>query len=67
MSQLPRIAWSVAEFAEMAGLSKDAVYDLLNAGDIPGTKFGQQWRVADSFVKQVEAGTVEVPAVRRSA
>ena len=55
---LPRIAWSVAEFAAMTGLSSDAVYDQIHAGEIPATKFGQQWRIANSYVEQVAAGTV---------
>jgi len=67
MTELKRIAWSATEFAEMVGLSKDVVYDLLQAGDIPATKFGQQWRIADAYVQQVAAGTAELPIARRSA
>jgi excisionase family DNA binding protein len=67
MSTLPRIAWSVAEFAEMTGLSTDAVYDAIHAGEIPAVKFGQQWRIANTYVQQVAAGTVEVAQRRRSA
>jgi excisionase family DNA binding protein len=66
VNDLPRIAWSASEFAEMVGLSRDAVYDLLASGDIPATKFGQQWRIADAYVQQVRAGSVELP-LRRSA
>lgn len=66
-AKLPRIAWSVAEFAQMTGLSEDCVRELLRNGDIPATKFGQQWRIADSYVQAVAAGTVEVPAVRRAS
>lgn len=66
MGELKRIAWSAAEFAEMVGVSVDAIYDLLRAGDIPATKFGQQWRIADAYVQQVQSGNTQVP-VRRSA
>lgn len=66
-TELPRIAWSAAEFAQMVGLSVDAIYDLLASGDIPATKFGQQWRIADSYVQQVKAGAVAVPNRRRAS
>ncbi|WP_372447848.1 helix-turn-helix domain-containing protein [Kibdelosporangium banguiense] len=55
-AELPRIAWSAAEFAEMVGLSADCVRELLRNGEIPATKFGQQWRIADSYVQQVRGG-----------
>lgn len=65
-AQLPRIAYSPAEFAVMVGLSEDQVHELLNAEKIPGTKFGRQWRIAAAYVRQVEAGDVDLPQ-RRSA
>lgn len=60
--QPPRIAWSPREFGQMTGISEWAIRDLCRSGDIPATKFGQQWRIADSYVQAVQAGTVRLPA-----
>jgi excisionase family DNA binding protein len=37
---LPRSAYSVAEVAQSLGLSTDAVYALLDKGDIPSVRLG---------------------------
>jgi excisionase family DNA binding protein len=66
MSDLPRIAWSPAEFAEMVGIPEWSVRKLCRSGDIPATKFGNQWRIGDPYVQQVRNGSVGISA-RRSA
>ena len=66
MSDLPRIAYSANEFAEMVGLSESCVRELLRQGEIPATKFGQQWRISAAYIRHVEAGAVDLP-LRRSA
>jgi excisionase family DNA binding protein len=65
--ELPRIAWKTSEFAEMTGLSEDCIRELLRNGDIPGTKFGAQWVIADAYVQAVRAGTVTPTAEKRAS
>lgn len=60
--QLPRIAWKADEFAEMVGMSAWQVRELCRQGEIPATKFGAQWVIADDYVQAVKSGTVTAPA-----
>jgi excisionase family DNA binding protein len=63
-ADLPRIAYSPGEFAVMTGLSDDQIRELLVAEEIPGYKFGNQWRIPADYVRQVEAGR---PVDRRAS
>lgn len=42
---LPRRAYSVAEVAAMFGVSKDVIYDLLNAGQMRYVRMGSLKRI----------------------
>lgn len=47
---------SVAEVASYMGVSAHVVTSMLRAGDMPGVKFGREWRVAradlESYLNQ---------------
>jgi len=47
---------SVAEVASYMGVSVHVVTSMLRAGDMPGVKFGREWRVArvdlESYLNQ---------------
>jgi len=46
--------------AEILDLNVDTVRRYLAAGRIPGTKFGKTWRIADSTVRALLEGQLQI-------
>lgn len=48
---------TVAEVAEMMRVSSMTVYRLVHAGELPAVRFGRSYRIPESAVAQVVAGS----------
>jgi excisionase family DNA binding protein len=58
---------SVKELAKFLKMNVLTVYRLVNAGEIPGKKFGKQWRFdLDEFKALIKKGETQLTSRRKS-
>lgn len=58
---------SIADAAEMLGISKDLAYDLARRGELPGAfQLGRRWRVSLVKLRAAVHGTEDGPAQHAS-
>lgn len=56
-----RRAWSPKEVADMLGISRQTLYDLLSSGELFGRKWGPRWIIPEAAIQAYLAGTKYAP------
>ncbi len=55
-SQVPRLAWSVAEAAEAANVPTRQIYGAIQSGVLPAVRIGRHHRIPDAALRAWLAG-----------
>lgn len=58
-ADLPRLFWSVNEFAHTCGLAQDTVYRLIRDRRLAAVKVNGEHRIPDSEIKRLTAEAME--------
>jgi excisionase family DNA binding protein len=58
-ADVPRLFWSVREFATTTGLSIDTVYRLMHAGELAHTKIAGEYRIPNAELDRLTAAAFE--------
>lgn len=64
---LPRLWWSVREFASAAGLNYETALREVHAGTLAATKFGGEFRIPDAEVQRLISDAMQKAAAIRAA
>ena len=62
---MEKMAYSVAEAAELLGLSQITIYRMLYSGKLRATKFGRVWRIKREDLEALLEETEEVAEAQR--